>query len=62
MKVEIDIIASSLIERAVTLVIMFIDSFKISVIVFISNVIMDITPTNNFQYQSQSVDTENNPR
>jgi hypothetical protein len=62
MKVETDIIASSLIERAVTLVIMFIDSFKISVIVFISNVIMDITPTNNFQYQSQSVDTENNPR
>ena len=40
------------------LVIMYVKTFKTNIIVFICNIIM-VLLTNNLQYQSKSVDTEN---
>ena len=61
MKVETDIIASiaaSLIEGAVILVIMYVQTFKTDTIVFISIEHHVVTLTDIFQYQCQSVDTD----
>ena len=61
MKVETDIIASiaaSLIEGAVILVIMYVQTFKTDTVVFISIEHHVVTLTDIFQYQCQSVDTD----
>jgi hypothetical protein len=65
MKVKTDIIFSrsvSLIGCVVILVIMYVETFKTDVIVFVCNVynVFKVTLTDNFQYQSQSnsVDTD----
>ena len=56
LKVETDIIrsiASSPIGWSLILVIMYVETFKTDIIVFIRNFsIFDVTPTDNFQYQS----------
>lgn len=45
------------------LVVMYAKTFKTYVIVFLYNIIMfEDTQTDNFQYPSQSVDTENIPQ
>ena len=64
MKIEIDIIcsiASSLIGKAVILVIMYVKTFETVVNVFIYNVlyVFGVTQTDNFQYQNQIVDIDN---
>ena len=50
-------IAASLMEWTVILMIMDVETFKTNVIIFTGNVIMCLT--DNFQYQSQSVDIDN---
>jgi hypothetical protein len=63
-KVETDIdtsIAVRLIGEAVILVIMYVKTFRIDIIYFISNVIMCLMShwQDNLQYQSQFIDTYN---
>ena len=47
------------IGQAVILGTLYAKTFKTNVIVFIGNIVNDVTPTYLFHYQSQSIDTEN---
>ena len=61
MKIETYIIAcitASPIRQAVILGTLYVKTFKTNVIVFIGNVVNDVTLTDFFRYQSQSIDTE----